>query len=162
MRMVVCKHQTSLSLLFLAICVIAQPFVAQSQACGSGGPVDKNNWRQVPVPAHAHPDTVSAEDRKARDEYWTTAMPILKSGDSDYPNFDQISGSSMAGTEGPAAYDPTRYWVIGTFLGHDVHEVSGKTIYTEIHLRIDSVLGTHEKPNSPKVGSVIDFGIGGG
>jgi hypothetical protein len=68
----------------------------------------------------------------------------------------------MAGTEGPAAYDPTRYWVIGTFLGHDVHEVSGKTIYTEIHLRIDSVLGTHEKPNSPKVGSVIDFGIGGG
>jgi hypothetical protein len=90
-------------------------------------------------------------------------MPIPKGEDhAPYLDVDEITGTSVPGGSGPAAYDPNRYWVVGTFVGYDVHEKPSVTIYTEMHLRVDRLLGTHKKPNTPYVGSIIDVGGGGG
>jgi hypothetical protein len=61
------------------------------------------------------------------------------------------------------AYLPNQYWIAGTFLSYDVHEVPGKAIYTDLHFRVERIADNHQdKPNVPVVGSVIDAGAEGG
>jgi len=171
MRTVVIKFDSLLILLALILSISYRPLTAQTTlvtqstkvelnpTCGAGA-VDPADWRRVPATLNAHPDTVSAEVRKARNDNWVTAT--LPNQDVVLDPATGIYAGTMETAQNPWPYNARIYWVVGTFISYDVYEVSDKVIYTEVHLRIDRILGTHEKPNTPKVGAVVDVDFVGG
>jgi hypothetical protein len=131
---------------------------AQTAQSPPSNPADKKDWRQVPVKSNAHPDTAkSPSDRQARDDYWTKVFPPERADGRHYA----VSCCSY-GTSGPEITQiPDSVWAIGTFVDYDVRELKNRVIYTEIHLRIDSIV----LPTTavvPQPGETVDLGISGG
>jgi hypothetical protein len=125
---------------------------AQSTSQGSPG---TNNWRDVPVPLHAHPDTGPAEVRKARDDYWARFFPAPQNGfDGAFP-----VGAVIPPNLPEIRQEPGAFWAIATFVDYDVHEISTGGVYTEIHFRIDRTVTSLA---TPQVGELIDVDLVGG
>jgi hypothetical protein len=146
-----------------AIGTVAAPSFAQTNLRANpcyvpGAPYDAANWSLVPQAARL--DTLSAETRKAQDDWFSRFYPYNNIYvDPDVPNGSWTKESYAA----LPAYNPAEYWVVGTFLNYDVHEVPGKAIYTDLHIRVDRIADNHQdKPNGPVVGSVVDAGAMGG
>jgi hypothetical protein len=143
----------------IATCALATPLFAQANPCAApDAPQDAANWSRVPQAAR--PDTLTAEARKAQDEYFTRFYP----SNYIYVDPDEPRGSWTKETASlPRPYVPFQYWIVGTILSYDVHEVPGKAIYTDFHIRVERIADNHQdKPNEPVVGSVIDAGAMGG
>lgn len=149
-------------LLTALLLIAAGPLAAQSPACNSKAPSDPANWRRVPYAIGQSADTVSPNVRKERDDYWVRLIPPPNSDAPAFIDEDYIDGSTIPGTENYEPYNPKRFWVVGVFTGYSVYEAAPGLLYTEIHLRIDRIVGTHPKPNAPAVGSVVDVDIAGG
>lgn len=118
---------------------------------------DSRNWRDVPVPLHVHPDAASAENRKARDDYWARFFPLSKDG----PYF----GAKVGAVEDPRSPEirqiPGSFWAIATFVNYDLQGVSADGVYTEIHFRIDRIV-TPSASATPQEGETIDADLLGG
>jgi len=146
-----------------AIGTVATPSFAQANpranpCAAPDAPYDAANWSRVPQAAR--PDTLSAEARKAQDDYFSRFYPYnLAYVDPDQPNGSWTKESYAA----LPAYVPFQYSIVGTILSYDVHEVPGKAIYTDLHIRVERIADNHQdKPNEPVVGSIVDVGAIGG
>jgi len=132
----------------------------QANPCAApGAPYDAANWSRVPQAAR--PDTLSAEARKAQDDYFSRFYPYNNIYvDPDVPNGSWTKESYAA----LPAYVSFQYSIVGTILSYDVHEApGGKAIYTDLHIMVDRIADNHQdKPNEPVVGSVVDVGAEGG
>lgn len=147
----------------IATCAFVTPLFAQTNPqanpCDApGAPHNAANWSRVPQAAR--PDTLSAEARKAQDDYFSRFYPYNLA----YVDPDQPNGSWSKQTASlPPSYVPFQYSIIGTILSYEVHEVPGKAIYTDLHIRVDRIADNHQdKPNEPVVGSIVDVGAIGG
>lgn len=147
------KHIPIVAIAMLSFGVAA--LCAQGAQSGSPNSNEPANWRDVPVRLHAHPDTASASQRNARDQYWGQFFPA--------------TGGFLTTTRGrhPIQDLPEivnlldAFWAVGTFTGYDVYPISTAGIYTEMHFRIERVIGPSEN-TSLRGGETFDVGAPGG
>jgi hypothetical protein len=163
MRTVVCKYRLIFFVFALALCVVGQPLIAQSQtnsqaqASSNQGTSDSENWRHKPVPANAHPDTISPEARAARDKVWKVVSPPPRPDGTD----SYLATNGFGSYYGEIYAKPDAIWVVASVINFDVHRTTEGSIYTEIHLHIDRNIGPIH-PDTPLAGTTVDLGIPGG
>jgi hypothetical protein len=150
-------------LITLAICILGRPLMAQNQTNvqTQASPIQvtnhQDNWRHTPVPANAHPDTLSPEARQARDKIWERASPPPLPNGRD----SALALPGVGSNYGEIYTEPDAIWIVASFIDFDVHRAPNGSIYTEIHLRIDKNVGPIH-PGTPPVGTTVDLGIPGG
>jgi hypothetical protein len=133
---------------------------AQSNVTTQTNQVNPSDWRYTPMKLHTHPDTVKdPNDRELRDQYW------IKLSGINLPNGRHltVSGAMYAPRVSDILPIPGSFWAIGVFVDHDVYETDNGIIYSEIHFRLDDVIGYDPDLNPPpQSGQIIDIGIPGG
>jgi hypothetical protein len=129
---------------------------AQGAQSGSSNSNEPANWRDVPVPLHAHPDTASASDRKARDDFWARFFPATPNG-----VYTTLPDGVVPANLPEVHQIPSSFWAIATFVNYDLHEIPVNGVYTEIHFRIDRIV-THSASATPQIGETIDADLIGG
>jgi hypothetical protein len=144
-----------ISVFLLTICLGANGNCsAQSNQSAS---TEVPNWLDKPVPMHVHPDTASSADREARDSSFAPLFPAPSHGlHSPGP-----SGTATVANTPEILQIPGGLWVVGTFVNYDVYEISTGGIYTEIHFRLDRIIGPTGGA-TPNSGTIIDIDIPGG
>jgi len=134
------------------------PTNLQTQNSSNQDVGNSENWRHTPVPANAHPDTLSPEARQARDKIWERASPPPPppGGVGSY-----LPRGAIGSDYGEIYAEPDAIWVVATFINFDVHRASSGSIYTEVHLQINRNVGAIH-PDTPLAGTTVDLGIPGG
>lgn len=138
--------------LSIATCAFSQTSQSPSVPGGTG----PRNWRDVPVPLNAHPDAVSTADRAARDDSFALLFPAPRNG-----LVAHLGGTVRPRQAPEIARVPGSFWAIGTFVDYDVYEIATGGIYTEIHFRLDRIIGPSHEPGL-QAGQVIDIDVAGG
>jgi hypothetical protein len=120
-----------------------------------------NKWMKIPTDLDKQIDTVSAQDRQARDAYWDAIIGASAplSDPTAKPKFQPIANPDPAAPELGDLGDGTM--AIGKFEGyHTVLSASKRSIYTEIQLKIIRIFG---QPSAPiQQGTIIDLDRPGG
>jgi len=149
------QHLIHFLVLLLAIVLSAAACIAQTSQSSSQGGAASNNWRDTPVRSNSHPDTISSSDRMARDGFFSKYFPAPRNG-----LYGHIGGTSRVFLP-ETVQVPGSFWAIGTFISYDVHEVATDGIYTEIHFRLDRLIGPSSQ-HAPQAGQILDIDVLGG
>lgn len=147
----------SIGILVLLLTVCFGGIGTSSAQSSQSASTEVPNWLDKPVPMHVHPDTAASADREARDSYFATFFPAPRGGlHSPGP-----SGTATVSNAPEILQIPGAIWVVGTFVNYDVYEISTGGIYTEIHFRLDRIIGPTGGA-TPSSGTIIDIDIPGG
>ena len=150
-----CRHQLHAVCLVAVACLPLWFSTVMAAQVTQASPASPPNWRDIPVRPHAHPDSANPAERHARNDYWTKRFPTP--GSSSY-----IPQGALYDPRQPEIRDvPGSFWAIGTFVGYDVYEVPNDGAYTEIHFRLDQIIGPKAN-NTPQAGTTVDVALRGG